>query len=353
MATFKNTIINDSGFISLPKGTTNQRPATPQPGMIRFNTSENSIEYYNGSEWLLVNGPLGSETNPASGPAAILEENPNATNGAYWINIPNVGPELIYCNMEYNDPKHGRGWMLAGKVQGNSTYFETLSSNWSDVTTTGDPTIINDGANMKNNAWNFVKHRVLSMSYQDGNPGSRNWWNFTHRLNCTMNDIFSWDNRQFGFIKYEEFESTITSNGRPSNFLSSIDGGQNYEGQMSTSSYGAVALNVALLDRQTNGRPSVRNFQEISSSQDAQGGRIGFVGDNTSTTSNDVWPGQQGGPDDQALGIGCAACGDNGGCRRMGIGNAATFVDWSGLENSQPSFNGMPYLPVNPHLWIK
>jgi len=41
--TVKSTII--------PIGTTAQRPASPEAGMIRFNTDENAIEIYDGTGW--------------------------------------------------------------------------------------------------------------------------------------------------------------------------------------------------------------------------------------------------------------------------------------------------------------
>ena len=50
MANLKNTTINDTGFLQLQKGTTAQRPSSPQNGYMRFNTDENNVEaYINGS----------------------------------------------------------------------------------------------------------------------------------------------------------------------------------------------------------------------------------------------------------------------------------------------------------------
>ena len=37
--------------LNLPKGTTAQRPSSPVAGMVRENTDDNVIEYYNGTEW--------------------------------------------------------------------------------------------------------------------------------------------------------------------------------------------------------------------------------------------------------------------------------------------------------------
>jgi hypothetical protein len=53
MAILKNTIINDTGFITMPNGTTGQRP-TAATGMIRYNTSTGTMEYYNGSGWITL-----------------------------------------------------------------------------------------------------------------------------------------------------------------------------------------------------------------------------------------------------------------------------------------------------------
>lgn len=56
MASLKNTIINDTGFLQLPSGTTAQRPASPANGMMRYNTTLNVVEMYNGatSTWNTV-----------------------------------------------------------------------------------------------------------------------------------------------------------------------------------------------------------------------------------------------------------------------------------------------------------
>jgi hypothetical protein len=55
MATLKNTIINDTGYIKLPNGTSTQRPSSPLPGYLRYNTTEDKIEIYNGTSWNTLN----------------------------------------------------------------------------------------------------------------------------------------------------------------------------------------------------------------------------------------------------------------------------------------------------------
>ena len=45
------------GQICLPSGTTDERPSSPQKGMIRINETKLGIEVYDGSDWLLISQP--------------------------------------------------------------------------------------------------------------------------------------------------------------------------------------------------------------------------------------------------------------------------------------------------------
>jgi hypothetical protein len=61
--------INEEGKLSpvtnsayrLPSGRTIERPSTPVEGMLRFNTTDNLIEYYNGLEWRAIMTSAGTE----------------------------------------------------------------------------------------------------------------------------------------------------------------------------------------------------------------------------------------------------------------------------------------------------
>lgn len=48
--------ISSTQSLVVPKGTTVQRPAVPESGMVRFNSTENAFEGYNGSYWLQLGG---------------------------------------------------------------------------------------------------------------------------------------------------------------------------------------------------------------------------------------------------------------------------------------------------------
>jgi hypothetical protein len=55
MATLKDTVINDTGFATLPVGNTGARPG-PTPGMIRYNTANNLLEFYDATGWRPITG---------------------------------------------------------------------------------------------------------------------------------------------------------------------------------------------------------------------------------------------------------------------------------------------------------
>jgi hypothetical protein len=54
MATLKNTDVDNTGALQLPRGTSAQRPSSPLAGMIRFNTDYNRVEIYIGNYWYFI-----------------------------------------------------------------------------------------------------------------------------------------------------------------------------------------------------------------------------------------------------------------------------------------------------------
>ena len=47
----QNPTFNSTGSVTIPRGTTAQRPASPVNGMIRYNTSINVLEGYANNTW--------------------------------------------------------------------------------------------------------------------------------------------------------------------------------------------------------------------------------------------------------------------------------------------------------------
>jgi hypothetical protein len=54
MANLKNTVIDDTGNLKLPTGTSAQRPGSPIAGQFRYNTSLGIVEAYTGgaNQWI-------------------------------------------------------------------------------------------------------------------------------------------------------------------------------------------------------------------------------------------------------------------------------------------------------------
>ena len=48
-------LASDTGATVFPKGATEERPVSPEAGYIRFNTTDNVMEAYDGTEWLTLN----------------------------------------------------------------------------------------------------------------------------------------------------------------------------------------------------------------------------------------------------------------------------------------------------------
>ena len=68
MAQLININISDTGQLQLPLGTTAQRPGSPQSGMIRFNTTLQDTEYYDGANWRLM-----SDSHPEATGGTIMD----------------------------------------------------------------------------------------------------------------------------------------------------------------------------------------------------------------------------------------------------------------------------------------
>lgn len=76
----KSTDLNGSKvFVQLPKGTTTEQPSSPYGGMIRFNTSLNKLEYYNGTSWLALSGGAGGAATITVDTFTILNEDGTGT----------------------------------------------------------------------------------------------------------------------------------------------------------------------------------------------------------------------------------------------------------------------------------
>lgn len=146
-----------SGAITIPAGTTAQRPASPANGMLRYNTSLNSTELYANGVWVTIGRPLGSQQNPASSPAAILADNSASPDGFYYY----ITNGTIWGGFTKFNWHQGRNWICILKVL-NRGDMPSGSAFWTNATLQNDSdTNITGGSWSKYGGWNnFTFTRV-------------------------------------------------------------------------------------------------------------------------------------------------------------------------------------------------
>jgi hypothetical protein len=110
-------------------------PSSPSEGTMWFNTSASSssssgiggktMAVYNGTDWSKMSSfAVGTLENPADNAEDILADNPNATNGGYYIKS-GTSTIYVYCNMS----DYGGGWMGLSR---NTSYNQWNSSSNSE-----------------------------------------------------------------------------------------------------------------------------------------------------------------------------------------------------------------------------
>lgn len=114
-----NVTISGTSFFKLPVGTTVQRPATPAPGQVRFNSETFEYEgfYPNGSVWKSLGGSGGGSTGGVIGNVVnqVFFENEQHITADYTItvgkNAMTAGPVTIDDNVTVTIPD-GSFWTI-------------------------------------------------------------------------------------------------------------------------------------------------------------------------------------------------------------------------------------------------
>jgi len=136
MATLKRTSFNTNESIVLPKGTTAQRPNPASQGMIRYNTDTNATEFYDGTNWINITLPVGTDqANPATSASQIYDDNNDAGDGPYWYQHEGVTYQA-YTKFNWHQNEH---WVAILKVHnrgdmpsGSAYWTNNEPWNWND-----------------------------------------------------------------------------------------------------------------------------------------------------------------------------------------------------------------------------
>jgi len=104
-----NATFNTTGSIKVPVGTTAQRNGTPEIGMIRFNSTLNDYEGYNGTEWVIIGSGAGAVA------GGVIYENETAIDTSYTISTGkngfSVGPITVNSGVSITIPS-GQRWVI-------------------------------------------------------------------------------------------------------------------------------------------------------------------------------------------------------------------------------------------------
>jgi len=105
-----NTVLNSTGAITMPVGTTAQEPVSPVTGMLRFNSTLNQFEGYNGSSWTQIGGGA-----TGGGRDQVFVENQMIVTTSYTLpagfNAESVGPITINSGVTVTVPTNQR-WVI-------------------------------------------------------------------------------------------------------------------------------------------------------------------------------------------------------------------------------------------------
>jgi hypothetical protein len=105
-------LINSTGRLRIPVGTTGQRPGTPNKGDLRFNDTALEFEGYNGTAWGAIGGGGGAA---GTGGNAVFYENDQQVTNSYTItsnkNALSAGPITINSGATVTVPS-GSVWTI-------------------------------------------------------------------------------------------------------------------------------------------------------------------------------------------------------------------------------------------------
>ena len=200
-------ILSGTGSLTLPKGTTAQRP-TAVSGMIRYNTTNSKPEYYNGSTWVTVgaSGDGSSYSNAASSAKSIKAIVGNPSSGVYWLQVANVNsgnPFECYCDFTI-DGGIGYAIIFNQYFTGAETGPSHANFTSSTVQTAGWDTEYRVSPTAMVTNYGLTKLAVFARtggSSSGGITGSTyyNWVAFTGPTTTQFNNIFnnSYNSNQF------------------------------------------------------------------------------------------------------------------------------------------------------------
>ena len=159
-------------FITIEKNTFPTQDGLPldlAEGSIAFvDEGPGSLYFKNNTQWRVLGNPLGTVANPATSAQQILDSGDSQGDGVYFIDLPGVGVQQVFCLM--NPIFDGGGWMIVANHRGGVVMTDghqpRLTANSSQVGTSR-----NDSSSPTNsfsvNCGNFNISEVIHFAYDN------------------------------------------------------------------------------------------------------------------------------------------------------------------------------------------
>ena len=95
------SIANAGTSLTIPSGPTASQPADANAGSLRYNTTLNSFEFYNGTNWVQVTGGFGGKHTITVDPFTL-----DGSTLAYTMSLEETNPENIHVFIDgiYQNP---------------------------------------------------------------------------------------------------------------------------------------------------------------------------------------------------------------------------------------------------------
>jgi hypothetical protein len=174
--------------------TTATRPAGVDAGTIGYNSTQGSMEFFNGSAWVTLSS-VGTVTNPATSIAQLAGA--TSVSGTYTFNISGTA---FTTYVEFNGPL-SRTWVHVGTISDNNEGFQNAAAQvwsaslnptqnavpWDNVSTFGSQSFT---ADFKSGGWNdlsfsrwlvrdsgaSLRNLFYSNEITTNNSSFRAWW---------------------------------------------------------------------------------------------------------------------------------------------------------------------------------
>jgi hypothetical protein len=211
MAILRPTTIDDTGFFRLPLGTGNQRPGSPLVGELRYNSSRNEIESFNGSFWsnntrkdilnptnLVLNVDAGEARSYSGIGTTWTDISGNSNNGTLGSSVSFLGlnnGQLQFSNNDRVTIPSSSSINFAGTQQYTAMawiYPTASSGTWGGIFSKGNTQQWAATFNKINNYIHFETNQggVGPVDSSNGSVPYNQWTHVAIRFNGTAKQIF-------------------------------------------------------------------------------------------------------------------------------------------------------------------